>query len=77
MIEITLVHEHRQIDLLIPGAIRFERLRQLIGHAFAARGLVLPDDFTLALEDKSFAASRYDLISAFGIGNGDRLKIVT
>jgi hypothetical protein len=77
VIEITLVHEHRQIDLLVPDAIRFERLRQLIGDAFAAKGMVLPEGFSLVLEDKPFAVSRYDFISSFGIGNGDRLQIVT
>ncbi|KQR53957.1 hypothetical protein ASF88_03710 [Leifsonia sp. Leaf336] len=77
MIEITLVYTQRQIDLLVPGAIRFHRLRQLIREAFAAKGMVLPDDFSFVLEDKALAVSGYDFISSFGIGNGDRLQIVT
>jgi uncharacterized ubiquitin-like protein YukD len=77
VIEITLVYAHRQIDLRVPGAVRFERLRQLIRDAFAAKGMVLPDDFSFLLEDKALAVSGYDFISSFGIGNGDRLQIVT
>ena len=77
MIEITLVHAHRQIDLLVPAAVRFDRLRQLIQDAFAAKGTVLPDGFSFALDDKALAVSGYDFITSFGIGNGDRLQIVT
>lgn len=77
MIEITLVYAHRQIDLLIPGGISFHRLRQLIRDAFAAKGMALPDDFCLVLEEKALAVSGHDFISSFGIGNGDRLQIVT
>lgn len=77
MIEITLVHAHRQIDLLVPAAVRFDRLRQLIRDAFAAKGTVLPDGFSFALDDKALAVSGHDFISSFGIGNGDRLQIVT
>ncbi|GAA4143858.1 EsaB/YukD family protein [Leifsonia shinshuensis] len=77
MIEITLVQGHRQIDLLVPRAVRFGRLRQLILEAFAAKGTALPDDFSFALDDKALAVSGYDYISSFGIGNGDRLQIVT
>ncbi len=77
MIEITLVYAQRQIDLLVPGAVRFHRLRQLIRDAFAAKGMALPDDFLFVLEDKALAVSAYDFISSFGIGNGDRLQIVT
>ena len=77
MIEITLVHAHRQIDLLVPGAVRFDRLRQLVREAFAAKGMVLPDEFSFAFDDKALAVSGHDFISSFGIGNGDRLQIVT
>jgi hypothetical protein len=77
VIEITLVHAHRQIDLLVPAAVRFDRLRQLIRDAFAAKGTVLPDGFSFTLDDKALAVSGHDFISSFGIGNGDRLQIVT
>ena len=77
MIEITLVQGHRQIDLLVPRAVRFDRLRQLICEAFAAKGTALPDDFAFVLDDKALAVSGSDYISSFGIGNGDRLQIVT
>ena len=43
MIEITLAYAQRQIDLLVPAAVRFDRLRQLIRDAFAAKGTVLPE----------------------------------
>lgn len=77
MIEITIVQGNRQIDLLVPRAVRFDRLKQLIREAFAAMGAALPDDFSFALDDKALAVSGYDYISSFGIGNGDRLQIVT
>lgn len=77
MIEITLVQGHRQIDLRVPRAVRFDRLRQLIREGFAAHGTELPADFSFALDDKALAVSGYDYISSFGIGNGDRLQIVT
>jgi len=77
MIEITLVYAQRQIDLLVPAAVRFDRLRQLIRDAFAAKGTSLPDDFSFAFDDKALAVSGHDFISSFGIGNGDRLQIVT
>lgn len=77
MIEITLVFEGKQIDLLVPGEVTFDRLRRLIGEAFAARGLVLPEGYSLALDGKDLAVSRYDVIASFGVGNGDRLQITT
>jgi uncharacterized ubiquitin-like protein YukD len=77
MIEITLTFVNKQIDLLVPGEVTFDRLQRLIGEAFAARGHALPEGFSLALEGKDLAVSRYDVIGSFGIGNGDRLQITT
>jgi len=77
VIEITLAYLGKQIDLLVPGEVTFDRLRQLIGEAFAARGLVLPEGFSFVLEGKDLAASRNDVIASFGVGNGDRLRIMT
>lgn len=75
MIEITLVYMNRHIDLLVPGAVTFDRLTQLVRDGFAAKGTVLPEGFSLVLDDKALAVSGYDVISSFGIGNGDRLQI--
>ncbi|MEV8213081.1 EsaB/YukD family protein [Leifsonia sp. NPDC077715] len=75
MIEITLVFHGRQIDLLVPGGVTFDRLRQLIHDAFAEKGTVLPGGFSLVLDDKYLAVSGHDVIAAFGIANGDRLRI--
>lgn len=75
MIEITLIHMGRHIDLLVPGAVTFDRLTELIREGFAAKGTTLPDRFSLVLEDKALVVSGNDVISSFGIGNGDRLRI--
>ncbi|GAB3575499.1 hypothetical protein GCM10027406_07080 [Leifsonia lichenia] len=77
MIEITLVFQGKQIDLVVPGAVTFDRLRRLIGVAFAEKGTLLPDDFSLALDDKALVVSGHDVIASFGVGNGDRLQIMT
>jgi uncharacterized ubiquitin-like protein YukD len=77
VIEITLVFLGKQIDLLVPGEVTFDRLRRLIGEAFAAKGMVLPDGFSLALDGKALAVSGYDFIASFGVSNGDRLQIMT
>lgn len=77
MIEITLIFQGKHIDLVVPGEITFDRLRRLIGAAFAEKGMLLPDDFSLALDDKALAVGGYDFIAAFGVGNGDRLQIMT
>ena len=75
MIEITLVFQGKQIDLVVPGEVTFDRLRRLIGDALAHQGVVLPEGFSLRLHDKAFAVSGHDLVSSFGVGNGDRLQI--
>lgn len=77
MIEVTLVFGQRQIDLLVPSQITFLRLTHLIQRAFAEKGVTLPDGMTLALADKALAVGGYDMISSFGVGNGDRLQILT
>lgn len=77
MIEITLVFQGKQIDLLVPREVTFDRLRRLIGAAFAEKGMLLPGDFSLALDDKALAVSGSDVIASFGVGNGDRLQITT
>jgi hypothetical protein len=77
MIEITLVHMSKQVDLLVPGAVTFDRLTQLVREGFAAKGTALPEGFSLVLDDKALAVSGYDVVSSFGIGNGDRLHIKT
>jgi len=77
VIEITLVLQGKQIDLVVPGEVTFDRLRGLIGAAFAEKGLVLPGDFSLALDDKALGLSGSDVIASFGVGNGDRLRIMT
>lgn len=77
MIEVTLEHAGKQVDLSVPGEVTFDRLTQLIRDGCAARGMALPEGFSLALDDKALAVSGYDVISSFGIGNGDRLQIQT
>ena len=77
MIEITLVHMNKHVDLLVPGAVTFDRLTQLVREGFAAKGTVLPEGVSLVLDDKALAVSGYDVVSSFGIGNGDRLHIQT
>lgn len=77
MIEITLEFRGRQIDLLVPGEVTLDRLRRLIGDAFAAKGVVLPDGYDLALDGKALVLGGYDVIASFGVGNGDRLRITT
>ncbi|MDR6865513.1 putative ubiquitin-like protein YukD [Microbacterium resistens] len=76
MIEITLEYIGKHIDLLVPGGITFDRLTQLIRDGFAAKGTMLPEGLSLLFKDKAFAVSGCDVISSFGIGNGDRLQIV-
>lgn len=75
MIEITLVFGDKYIDLRVPGRVTFERLRQLISEAFAAKGTILPTEFVLAQGDKELVVSGADLIASFGVGNGDRIHI--
>lgn len=77
MIEITLIFRGKQIDLLVPGEVTFDRLRRLIRDAFAAKGMVLPDGFSLTLDDKALVVSGNDLVASFGVANGDRLQIIT
>lgn len=77
MIEVTLEHEGKQIDLAVPGAVTFDRLNNLIREGFAAKGTALPEGFTFVLDDKALAVSGFDVLSSFGIGNGDRLQIQT
>lgn len=77
MIEITLVYRGKQIDLLVPGEVTFDRLHRLIAEAFAAKGMVLPDGFSLVLDGKALVVSGYDLIASFGVAHGDRLQITT
>ena len=77
MIEITLAHAGKHIDLLVPGGITYDRLAQLIRDGFAARGTILPAGFALVLDGKALAVSGHDLITSFGIANGDRLTIQT
>lgn len=77
MIEVTLGYAGKHIDLLVPGEVTFDRLTQLIRDGFATKGMVLPEGFSLALDDKALAVSGYDVVSSFGIGNGDRLLIET
>jgi uncharacterized ubiquitin-like protein YukD len=76
VIEITLELSGKQVDLAVPGEVTFDRLTELIRDGFAAKGTALPEDFVLAFDDKALAVSGYDLVSAFGVGNGDRLQIV-
>lgn len=77
MIEVTLDHDGKQIDLVVPDAVTFERLTQLILAGFAAKGTVLPEGFSFAIDDKALAVSGFDVLSSFGIGHGDRLYIQT
>jgi uncharacterized ubiquitin-like protein YukD len=77
VIEITLTFHGKQIDLLVPGAVTFDRLTRLIGDAFADKGTRLPDGFSLALDDKALVMSGSDLVSSVGVANGDRLRIET
>lgn len=75
MIEVTLEFAGKNIDLVVPGAVTFGRLSQLIRDGFAAKGTALPEGFTLALDDKALTLSSHDYVSSFGVGNGDRLQI--
>lgn len=77
MIEMTLELEQKQIDLLLPKGIAFYRLKYLIREAFAEKGMILPEGFTLSLRDKAIDVGEYDLVSSFGIASGDRFQIVT
>lgn len=77
VIEITLRYTGKHIDLLVPGGITFDRLTQLIRHGFAAKGTALPERFALVLDDKALAVSGHDIITSFGIADGDRLTIET
>jgi uncharacterized ubiquitin-like protein YukD len=77
VIEITLVSLDKQIDLVVPHEVTFDRLRRLIGDAFAGRGTVLPDGFSLEVDGKALVVGAYDVVGSFGIGNGDRLHITT
>ncbi|MFT4189017.1 MAG: hypothetical protein QM621_10610 [Aeromicrobium sp.] len=76
MIEVTLEHMGKHVDLVVPGEVTFDRLAELIRDGFAAKGTALPADFSLSLDDKALDVSGYDAVSSFGIGNGDRLRIV-
>lgn len=75
MIEITLMLGDKYIDLRVPGQVTFERLQQLIAEAFAEKGTILPAGFVLEQSDKEFEVSGADLITSFGVGNGDRIHI--
>ncbi|NQX13883.1 hypothetical protein HQQ80_19825 [Microbacteriaceae bacterium VKM Ac-2855] len=75
MIKITLEYTGKRIDLLVPSKVTFDRLTQLIREGFAAKEIALLRGFSVKLNDKALAVSGYDLISSFGIGNGDRLHI--
>lgn len=77
MIEITLVHLGKQVDLVVPDAVTFDRLTRLIGDALADKGVRLPDGFALALDGKALTVNGSDLVCAFGVGNGDRFHIMT
>lgn len=77
VIEVTVELSGKQVDLVVPGEVTFDRLAALIRDGFALRGTALPERFTLMLRDKALAVSGYDTVSAFGIGNGDRLRIVS
>ena len=86
MIEITLTHSGKQIDLLIPGEVTFDRLGRLLREAFAGRGVALPKEFALALGDKALAVNLRGVVNgvtaADGGGGGGgapgaRLQIVT
>lgn len=76
MIEITLVLEGKEQDLVIPTKVTFGRLKILIAEALAENGRRLPVGFQLVLKGKSFELGEFDLISDFGISNGDSLGIV-
>lgn len=76
MIEVTLEFTGKQIDLLVPSEVTFHQLTQLIRDGFAARGTILPEEFSFEFPDKAITVSGYDLVSSFGIGNGERLRIV-
>ena len=76
MIEVTLEHAGRYIDLRVPRAVTLDRLTQLIRDGFAAKGATLPDGFSLAFEDKPLAVSGSSVLASFGIGNGDRLRVI-
>jgi uncharacterized ubiquitin-like protein YukD len=71
------MHSGKHVDLLIPGEVTFDRLRRLLHEAFAAKGVALPDGFTLALGDKSIAVGDHDLVASSGVADGDRIHIVT
>ncbi|SOE06117.1 hypothetical protein SAMN06295924_1423, partial [Rathayibacter rathayi NCPPB 2980 = VKM Ac-1601] len=46
MIEVTLEHAGKLIDLLVPSEVTVNRLTQLIREGCAARGLALPKGFS-------------------------------
>jgi uncharacterized ubiquitin-like protein YukD len=75
MIEVTLEFAGKQLDLLVPSGVTFDRLSQLVRDGFAAKGTALPDVFAVAPADKALVVSGHDYLSSFGIGNGDRLQI--
>ena len=78
MIEITIIYLNKQLDLVVPGGVTFDRLTQLIGAALTEKGVILPrNGFALVLEGKALTASGSDLISSFGVGNGDRFNSIT
>lgn len=75
MIEVTIEWADRRTDLLVPTGVSFARLADLLRKGFAAKGRPLPDAFSLDFLDKAVAAGPADLVSAFGIANGDRVRI--
>jgi uncharacterized ubiquitin-like protein YukD len=77
VIEITLTFRGKQIDLLVPGGVTFDRLTGLIGDAFADKGIRIPSGFSLALDDKALVVAGADLVSSVGVADGDRLQIMT
>lgn len=75
MIAVTVTIGNSHEDLWVPGDVTFARLRQLIQEGLAAKGILLPGGLSLSLADKILVVSDHDMVSSFGISDGDRLHI--
>ena len=76
LFEITVIMGGQEIDLFIPKKVTLGRLCTLLKLTFVEQGHPLPKSIVLNILDKSFNVGTSELLSDFGVGNGDKIEIL-
>lgn len=76
MFEITIVMNNQEIDMVVPKKVTLGKLGSLLQATFIEQGQPLPKRIVLKVVGKTFKLTTEDMLSDFGVGNGDKLEIL-